>query len=117
MSSLSKGLSLTNLKKDDENKFLKEFKSNVMKNKNSLPENPSYWCVLTHPASMGSTWMAMFLGFSNQMTGVNVLNVFTVVLLKGLKNSGAELFLTPSKAAATVGVVGFIGNIIAPPFI
>ena len=51
------------------------------------------------------------------MTGVNVLNVFTVVLLTGLKNSGAHLFLTPAKAATTVGVVGFFANIIAPPVI
>ena len=57
---------------------------NVNKNKNSLPNNPTFWDMLTHPAARGSTWMAMFMGFSNQMTAANVLNIFTVTLVDGL---------------------------------
>ena len=65
MGALSTALDLSKLKKDTEDKFLKEFKSNVTKNKNILPPNPGYWEVLTNPASKNSTMMAMFLGFSN----------------------------------------------------
>ena len=46
-------------------KFLKEYKSNVKKNRDSISRNPGYWEVLTNPASKYSTWMAMFLGFTN----------------------------------------------------
>ena len=42
---------------------------------------------LFHPDYRGATWMGMWLAVTNQMSGINVLNVYAPTIFKNIKKT------------------------------
>jgi hypothetical protein len=40
----------------------------------NIPDDPSIWESLTHPAYARSTWVGIFLGITNQLTTITILS-------------------------------------------
>lgn len=74
------------------------------------PVQPSYWEALTHPNIRVSTWMACWLGATNQLTQINVYSTFADKLL-GL--TGDKFFVSTTTAGTFIGISGLIGCILS----
>jgi len=74
------------------------------------PVQPSYWEALTHPNVRVSTWIACWLGATNQLTQVNVFSVFANDLL--IKTDDT-FFVKEASAGALLGISGLIGCLIS----
>ena len=59
----------------------------------------------------GATWIAVSLAIFNQFAGINIVNVYSMVIFEKL---GDDLPYTPKTGTYFVGFAGFIGAFFAP---
>ena len=77
---------------------------------------PGYKDVLTDPRYKKATWLAMAIAFFNQMSGVNLISIYSTTLFENLQEDAADggFSITPGTGTALVGVSQFIGCLVAP---
>ena len=70
----------------------------------------TYGQALCDPKYKKATMLAIAIAFFNQMTGVNLISIYSTDLFKSFPEGG----ITPTTGSALVGVAQFVGCLIAP---
>lgn len=64
---------------------------------------------LTHADYRVATWVCVFLGFAQQMAGINIINVFTSTIFDKIAEKGAISPLSSKTESYFIGASGFFG--------
>ena len=56
-----------------------------------------------------ASWVCIFLAISNQMSGINIINIYAYTIFKTISDSGAEMPLSAKSMTYFIGASGFVG--------
>lgn len=56
-----------------------------------------------------STYICILLAVANQMTGINITNIYAATIFKNIVDSGGYMFISVPTAGIFVGLSGFLG--------
>ena len=60
-----------------------------------------------------ATWVVLFIALANQMSGINILNIYAETIFIDVKNQGGAASFSPKGCTYFTGMSGFIGAFLA----
>lgn len=61
----------------------------------------------------GATWVVLFIAVANQMSGINILNIYAETIFIDVSNSGGAAYFSPKDCTYFTGMSGFLGAFLA----
>jgi len=56
-----------------------------------------------------ATWVCVFIAIANQMSGINILNIYAQTIFEDVANAGGAAAFSPKACTYFIGVSGFLG--------
>jgi predicted MFS family arabinose efflux permease len=56
-----------------------------------------------------ATWICVFIAIANQMSGINILNIYSKTIFEDVKDAGGAASFSPKGCTYFIGIAGFLG--------
>ena len=76
-------------------------------------EKPDVYAALTDPRYSMATWICISLAVFNQMSGINIINIYAATIFTNILETGGSMFVDIPTAGIFVGASGFVGAFIS----